>query len=222
MTAIKANVYTLVGESLDERRKASIQDGLDIAGQYLGGISVVRTAKVRLPQKNAVVDTRRVGYGSLDSGVDLHLFAVPLDQRNRTLGLSRFGAGIAYVGSTIPDTTTKTTTAHEVAHAFGYVLADSPQHDRSSPGHCTESCCIMQRELIDGNSSPDGTQADFLEFSRNLGFTFDSALPKYPEDFCLPCKADMRDTGELNLTQLRISRAITGTVLAGQQILTVH
>jgi hypothetical protein len=213
---MRANIYQLAGT--ESAPIGHIREGLDIVGQFVGGISVNRICNVRLATEGGEVAGERIGFRNLDTMVDLHVFTIPMtERRSGALGLSFMGHGIAIVDSRSSRTTTTMTTAHEVAHSLGFVDADAPQKDKVSPCHCGDTGCIMRAQE---GIPPE--LAEMLTMTNGMDRLFGRArMPgsmmgglfgdlKVITDFCLPCKADMRDLAEEKLAAMRTRRLSVG------------
>ena len=209
---ITANVYS-VGELAPET-KQSIHDGFDLVGQYLGDISVKNIARVTVPVNSAgIVELSRVGYANFDSAIDLHLFAGPLlTGHGDTSGIAVKGKGVAWLSTRerYHADDTRGLVAHEVAHAFGYVLDDSPQAMRFGGSHCGAPTCIMYPEFTE---KPVGIIRKLLTPLYKTPYA-----PELSDDFCTPCQADMRDTFDEHLEKMKATRASTGVVLTREDL----
>lgn len=208
---IRANVYTTT-QGISPDLKTQIGDGLDLVSEFVGGISLSKVLKLKLPSSNeGVVSRHRIGYKNLDPFVELHLLALPLGADGR-LGGSYLNTGISFLNLSEQKTHFReATVAHEVAHSLGYVLKDSPQHDQTR--HCTDECCIMSpkqnyynlaEEVLDEVATDSYAMADLLK-----GFGLNTQT-----EFCMPCVADMRDTHEEQIGSLRLERLSLGHVRA--------
>lgn len=202
MPRLTARVYSLHDQEMSRAQKNAISEGLDIVGQHLGSIAITRFSKVALPTRNGSINPFKVGYKQLDPQTDLHMFFASFDLVNKKipsyvehLGLAFKGSGVSYIKPGKSPTSTALTAAHETAHSLGYVLPDSPQTIRADGAHCSDSLCLMH------------------EYS---GHEMD--LQSDRDEFCAPCRADIRDTAEENIMQLRRARLLTGAVTGFDRI----
>ena len=212
---IRANLYS--SEPLEPSFKQSVSDGLDLVGQNIGGISLAKTHIVKLPvSSHNKVDVTRVGFKKFDTLTELHIMAVPLDGvYEANAGLAYFNFGIVWLNTAIlkAKSEIRSITAHEAAHSIGYVLPDSPQTFNVSESHCSCDDCIMYRSYSMDRDSESLIEASQLKIDVGFRKTFKTmgiALPS--EEFCTPCRADMIDTAEENIEQLRMNRFKTGVV----------
>lgn len=210
MFMIRANVYSI--ESLSEVASSAILEGIGMAVSYMGETVTSKLLTVRLPlDAHGRVEPRRVGHGKLDKLVELHLMAVPIDPGDgERLGIAGCGRGVGYVDiSKDSEPVIRTTTAHEVAHAFGFVTPGAKHEDPSSAHHCANDFCLMHQvariEKID-EVKPDFKFRDLFKPWHKLTRT--NYFMSDQHDFCLDCKVDMRDGGERHLANLRRARIL--------------
>jgi hypothetical protein len=210
----RANVYSL--EPLSPEARSAVQDGIDMVATYMGETVASSDKLVRLPlNERGHVNPARVGFAKLDKLVELHLMAVPLDPGDsEQIGLAGVGRGWAFVNTTTDnEQIIRLTSAHEVAHAFGFVLAGSQQEDPESTYHCCDDSCAMHHKVV--------TEVTYAEQemgrAQKLLSRFARKSVQVPEevvsskilkqfDFCLPCKVDMRSASEENIHKLRYGR----------------
>lgn len=218
----RANVYSM--EPLTPVAREAINDGIGMVAAYMGQTATSRELLVRLPlNERGNVNPARVGFSKLDKMVELHLMAVPLDPgAGERIGLAGVGRGWSFV-DTAKDSTSviRTTTAHEVAHAFGFVSPSAEQTDPESPFHCCDGGCIMHKmvtilvaESETAQQAPEESRRllSKIPFWRKSKLTIPetsvSTTYTVPDqyDFCLPCKVDLRHNSEAHLSELRMSR----------------
>lgn len=216
---MRANIYCL--EPLTQEARTGIAEGIGMVATYIGQNVSSKELAVRLPLNDrGHVNPYKVGLGKLDKMVELHLMAVPLDRgQGEQIGLAGLGEGWSFVDiSTDSRAVIRATAAHEVAHAFGFLSETAEHQDPDSKHHCGNDCCVMhkkvmilvneahrevekipeKRKLWDRLRGKDGVEVETIPvISRVIDRQY---------DFCLPCKVDMRDHGEQNLTQLRYER----------------
>jgi len=165
-----------------------------------------------------VVNPRRVGFANLDRMVELHLMAVPLRHgEDERIGLAGIGRGWSYVDtSSDSPAIIRATTAHEVAHGFGFLIPGSKQEDPESPFHCCDGNCVMHRSVVITTHEPVikvPTRGQRIK-SRISRRSVEPVIPRETYsvdkqyDFCLPCKIDLRDNGSQNISKLRYNRVI--------------
>lgn len=187
---ITARIYS--PEKLTDHAKAALSDGLDIVGQYTGRISVVGHSTVKLPSNTyGEVNPHKVGYKGFDKAVDIHLFMARISFGRGVAGLGYRSTGVAWIESRTATNKTPLVAAHEVSHALGFLVPDAPQAIKNDVGHCATKTCIMTPKI------------------ETSAFGFGDILPT---DFCLPCKADMRDVAEENISEIHYARRVLGTV----------
>lgn len=221
---LRANIYSL--EPLPAETRSALNDGIDMAAAYMGHQLIAKELTVRLPlNEHGNVNPARVGYGKLDRLVELHLMAVPLDPgAGERVGLAGVGRGWGFVDvvSNSPELI-RTTTAHETAHAFGFVLPDASQRDLDSPRHCSHDSCVMHKKVTTMTTHHEqfGQANPRRKFLSRLGFSRGERQPIEPVmletvclannqyDFCTDCKISMRDNGEEQIAGLRHNRIFT-------------
>jgi len=187
---ITARIYS--PEKLSASTRSAVGDGLDIVGRYTGRISVVGESRVKLPVDTyGVVVPDKVGYKPFDKTIDLHIFLARLSNGSNLAGRAYLNTGVSWLESRTSLTRTPLVVAHEVSHSLGFLLPGAPQAIRGDIGHCATSTCIMTPSIE----------------TNMFGFA-DSA----PTDFCLPCKADMRDVTDENISEIHHLRRELGTV----------
>ena len=216
---IRAKIYS--PEPLQPVTFEAISDGIDIVLAYMGQIAVQKSAVVtcslRSPQ--GAINPYKIAYNKLDKLIELHVVAVPFKQpgelngsQKSILGIAKFGKGYVAVDVSRDASQIRTTTAHEVGHAFGYVSSGDMNHEDSA--HCSDENCLMHPSLnMLITDRPNGNNRD-LGNLRKIGqillglpmerVTNEYALKQY--DFCSNCKADMYETGENHVKQMRFSR----------------
>jgi hypothetical protein len=174
--------------------EAAVSDGLDIVGQYAGRVRVVGHSRVKLPtDAYGFVNPNIVGYKPFDKATDLHVFVARISLGQNVAGLGYRNSGVAWADSRTNTSKIPLVIAHEVSHALGFVLPGAPQAIRGDMGHCATKSCIMTPK-IETNAYGFGD--------------------KVPTDFCLPCKADMRDVTEENVSEIHQLRRELGHVTA--------
>jgi hypothetical protein len=207
---IRAKIYS--PEALKPEVKEAIFDGMDMVLTYMGQIAVAKTEVVTssLRSPEGVIDPSRISYKRLDRLVELHLVAVPFRHQQRQVGdVIEIFAGHAMVGSGCSAIDTlgsaaqiRTSTSHEVAHSLGYVQPD--RMDPKNPYHCGDSDCIMHYAGRLTSQRPINGSGMQYEENSFLSAYKDAAINQH--DFCLPCKMDMRETGEKHIIDLRHNR----------------
>jgi len=194
----RANIYSM--EPLTPVAREAVNDGIGMVAAYMGETVSTRELLVRLPMtQRGTVNAKRVGYGNLDKLVELHLMAVPLDKgEGEAIGLAGLGRGWSFVDTMHGAADVmRTTSAHEVAHGLGFVIASSEQADPKSPNHCCDGNCIMHKKVTILMSESGTGQQTPPSGSASLYGQY---------DFCLPCKIDLRSKGAHRLAELRRSR----------------
>lgn len=222
---MRANIYTL--EPLAKEVRESIHYGIEMVAGYIGEVVVAKEKTIRLPQDNkGLVNPRLVGLGGLDKLTELHLMAVPLsyDQPN-CLGLAATSAGFTYVDSVKCDTPdlARVISAHETAHALGFVQKGAKHEDPTSPHHCTTPNCLMEplvkvHRPIDlpidmkqffGNQKDHPLFDNFKSYIDYAGLN-EPAKPQIAQShFCHCCQQEMKTDGSKNLSKLRHFRLNT-------------
>jgi hypothetical protein len=213
---LRANIYSI--EPLTPVAREAIHDGLGMVAAYMGHTIATKELAVRLPLKdNGTVNPRRVGFANLEKMVELHVMAVPLDPgESEAVGYAGVGGGWSFVDTaTHSPELIRTTSAHEAAHAFGFVRQRVGHEDSTSHGHCCNGTCIMHRKVMIETYQEEVR----LEASRRSRLTelFRRGRPPITPvpkirlaheqyDFCLPCKVDLRDKGEEQIAKLRHNR----------------
>lgn len=216
----RANVYSM--EPLTPVAREAINDGIGMVAAYMGQTVASRELLVRLPlNERGNVNPARVGFNKLDKMVELHLMAVPLDPgAGERIGLAGVGRGWSFVDTAKDsDQVIRTTTAHEVAHAFGFVSPSAEQTDPESPFHCCDGNCIMHKMVTILVSEAEAEQQapeesrrllSKIPFRRKSKIVTPEPSPTYSVtdqyDFCLPCKIDLRDNSEAHMSELRTGR----------------
>lgn len=215
---LRANIYAI--EPLTLETRGAIEDGIGMVATYMGHTAVTKELGVRLPlNERGHVNPERVGFGKLDKLVELHLMAVPLDPgEGERIGLAGVGRGWGFVDTSKESTDViRMTTAHEVGHAFGFVVPDADHEDPESSFHCCDGSCVMHKralivaEEIEIEQAATRLQKLKRSIAKRRGH---EPEPEYAVnyrlaeqfDFCLPCKVDMRDQGDKNIEQLRYNR----------------
>ena len=219
---IRANIYNL--EPLDKKTRESVNTGIEMVAAFMGHTVVSQECRLRISTDVlGRVDPRRVGFGKMDRLVELHLLAVPLSPilHKDLVGLAGAGRGWAFVDVAPPTTnqqaSIRSTTAHEVAHALGYVRPGAHQEDPADYGHCSDPDCILHKNIIGvpaGDRRHPGER--FLIRAKrtakavmgDLGLAPQSTRVGYQYDFCLPCKVDFREHGDEHLSSIRANRVI--------------
>jgi hypothetical protein len=213
---IRANIYSL--SELEPEQSVSIREGLDLICGYIGESIATRNFKVAVAQEpNGFVRPERVGVRNFDHMVELHLLAVPLTRKSdgtERLGLAGVNSGVAFID---PYRTTplslRSTTAHEAAHALGFLLPSAEQavgHDKS---HCKCPDCLMHTQRL--------TDVwDEEEYQKYLGIRNKGIIGRFKtrgapeaklhiqEDFCNPCQGDITDYGARHIGELRTKRLV--------------
>jgi hypothetical protein len=192
---IGANIYSSF--ELEPQTRNILSDGLSIVGQYVGGISILRFNQLTMKTNTSGETTTKVACTNFDPAVALHIFAHPLKgfHEKKRLGVAYSGSGVSHVDTRSSASALPIVVAHEVAHSLGFVLPDSPQTALVSRGHCGDIGCIMHERYRD-------------DIAR--------------DDFCTPCKADMRDMVQPNLLVMRTHRMTHGAVLTKDQVEKAH
>ncbi len=213
----RANVYGL--EPLSGHTKEEVHTGIEMVAAHIGDIVVTRQCRLKVSTDFlGHVKPEKIGTKKLDKMVELHVMAVPLSlEQAERIGMANVGKGIAFVDTSPLRSKSKgnitATTAHEVAHAIGFVRENSSQVDPHSETHCFDPKCIMHKLLIEERID------DFPEhnlFKRGIKAVVSSMLaPVEPRwgaqfDFCTDCKSDMHQHGQRQLNELRSHRLIHG------------
>jgi hypothetical protein len=213
---IRANVYSQ--ETLQPEVAKAVADGIDVVAGYIGETVSIKELQVRLPHNRyGSVNPNRVGFKKLDGMVELHVMAVPLEYENEaTLGVASIGHGFSFIdtNSNNPQVL-RSTSAHENAHALGFVVPLSRHEDPASPFHCSDPNCIMNNKIV----IFDTLQALAEPISKRNPLTLDKAetdllrarslqIANGQNDFCSPCKKDFRDKGSYNIGKLRYGRLV--------------
>jgi hypothetical protein len=216
----RANIYNL--EPFDKPTRESINTGIEMVAAYMGHAVVAKECRLKMSTDPlGRVNPMRVGFGKMDTLTELHLLAVPLSldfSHERTVGLAGVGRGFAFV-DTEPElhnteSGLRTITAHEVAHALGFLRQDSHHAMPSDGAHCGDADCILHshvsaRFLLDQKHPGETRTTSFKRVARHmLNLATTKPVVGYQYDFCLPCKVDIREHGDSNLNQLRVNRAI--------------
>lgn len=224
---MRANIYTL--EPLAKEVRESIHYGIEMVAGYIGEVVVAKEKTIRLPQDNeGRVNPRLVGLGSLDRLTELHLMAVPLNHRTddrNSLGAAAIGHGFVYIDSKQCDTTdlARVVSAHETAHALGFVQRGVKHEDPASPHHCTTDNCLMKPRLdiyqpfdqfqdIEkslGIKPDHPLLADLRSYSRRINFSEPAKSLITQHQFCHCCQQEMKTDGSKNLSKLRHFRLNT-------------
>ncbi|MGH7240181.1 MAG: hypothetical protein ACREHG_09000, partial [Candidatus Saccharimonadales bacterium] len=142
----RVNIYSL--EPLTTRAREGVNDGIDMVAEHMGQRVVKRELIDSWPLTRAgTVDPVRIGSRLLNDAVELHVMAVPLDSgKSERLGLAGMGRGWAFVDTTSDSTElVREATAHEGAHALGFLDKDSSQASSESVHHCQDDKCVMHR-----------------------------------------------------------------------------
>jgi hypothetical protein len=163
---LEVNVYGF--NSLPREQRDAIDDGLEMVGEHLGfGHKVIRNA-VEFASIPVSLDTNgrlrfedAETYQGYDDGVPIHLFAAPLREPlgKTMLGIAAIGRGLAAVDvRKAEDSVVKLlhTTAHEVSHGLGFVLAHARNSNHDDQAHCIDQACLMYPL----RSSRDGSRHD--------------------------------------------------------------
>lgn len=210
---IRANIYSL--EALPAEFDTAIREGVDLVSAYMGHTVMFKGLQVRLPRnQQGYVAPQRVGFSKLDKMVEMHLMAVPLDRgKDEQLGIASIGRGTAFVDIAHNEPTqVRATAAHEVAHAFGYLLDTAPQRDVKSPRHCQDTSCILHSNLTTWMSDVVQPVSKWAKVRGTLTGT--RPTPKViglkseirQTDFCEACQADFNKTGDEQVNKLRHDR----------------
>lgn len=219
---ISANIYSM--EPLPEATRSAIGEGIDMVAEHIGDAIAAKNVRIKLAtNKLGVVDPARVGFGKLDKIVELHLMAVPLNtDEDGILGVAGIGQGWAFTGINQRDLAViRHNTAHEVAHAFGFVRKGSVQEDPRSQHHCISSQCVMHKSALTWTLEP---AVSIQPRKRMPGLLRRPAMPELPvrsgllggHDFCRNCKDDMHEHGAANISSLRMAR-LTGKSPVGKR-----
>jgi hypothetical protein len=208
---MRANVYSL--EPLAPAAREAVHDSLDMVAAYMGEAVVARELQVKLPLTAAgLVNPKQVGYSNFDMMVELHLLAVPLEGSAERPGIADVGRGVGFTnitGNSKP--LIRTVTAHEVAHAVGFVLPDSAQADPDSQYHCLAASCLMNRRVVTDTetliTTPKAPLLERLRGKKAAPLTESTVrLVNRQYDFCGDCKADLHHYGQRELNRLRYHR----------------
>lgn len=206
----RANVYSM--EPLSPPIQEAVHDGIGMVAAYMGQTVAAKDLLVRLPlNEYENVAPERIGFGRLDGMVELHVMAVPLERgEGERIGLGGVGRGWAFVNtrkSSVP--IVRSTTSHEVAHAFGFVLPDAEQADPGSKYHCASSGCVMHKMVVSQLlASPQEVKPNHSTQRQRKVWTQSPSQ----FDFCVPCKVDLRNHGDEHLAKLRHNRLRSGKV----------
>lgn len=216
----RANLYSM--EPLTTTAREAIHDGVEMVAAYMGQTVVAKELAVRLPiDELSNVNPSRVGFSKLDKLVELHLIAAPIDSSKcETVGLAYIGKGWSLVDTSRDnENLIRNITAHEVAHAFGFVIPESKHADKDSRYHCCDTSCIMHKKLytLTASIEPEPQIQDKAKLlSRPLIRCKSEIKPAIQQeitvsrqfDFCSPCKVDMRNNSDQHLHQLRTGRIL--------------
>lgn len=216
----RANIYSI--EPLSPLARDAVHEGIQMVAAYMGQTATTSELLVRLPlNTDGRVNPRRVGFKNLDKMVDLHLMAVPVD-RGESEKLGQAGVGLGWAFSDVTEDNSqiiRTTTAHEVAHAFGHVNPESEQSDPNSRGHCVCQDCVMHRVALYRTVQMELPRPE-PEKLKGLKAIFKRKQPviEPPEtvrvkqyhqyDFCASCKLDLYHDSDRNLANMRYRRLL--------------
>lgn len=212
---MRANIYSL--NPMESHIEEAIRDGLGMITAYMGETIIMRSLLVRLPRdREGLVAPKRVGLANLDPEVDLHVFAVPLQGPEETIGTSPFEKGVSYIDTRSQDEKImRSVTAHEVLHSLGFVLSGSDHEDSTSRNHCSDKSCIMHAKLeVLIETARQITQRRLFErklvrsSSREQSSILKLVNGQY--DLCQDCKIDLREAGQSKLSSIRHARLICG------------
>lgn len=218
---ITANVYSLVEQRITYESRRAIYDGLGMVAAYMGETILTSEMFVEAPLNDRrKVNPANVHASMLDPSTDIHLLAVPLERgEDEQMGLAYMHSGLCFVDTTRDSPCVmRTTSAHEAAHALGFVTSGLRHEDLTSSNHCRNGDCLMHKKaiLIEEEAELKNVQHELDRVLRVLRPT-DILRPMVNKiggqyDFCTPCKIDMRDNGARNLAKLRSFRRRAGRI----------
>lgn len=171
----------------------------------------------KLPQQDGIIDPTKIGFQRLDIRVDMHLFFAPFDlskfdyekSGKKIIGSSKRLAGLALVSSILRLDQIMLTTAHETAHAFGFV---SEERDPVE-GHCQYEDCIMNSTQRFTKNTLDRRAVEAIRNLRHLNRSSNIVgLKNRPQQFsfCSDCREDMHEHGAMRLEIVKALRARNG------------
>lgn len=224
---LRATVYSNI--ELGPDKKQAISDGLDVLGQYVGGISIARFAGCKVRTDMAGEATKEVSGNNLDKQTIFHLFVHPLQgYRQGLMGSAYTNTGVAHIDSRSPGYLLSPTVTHETAHALGFVLPEAPQSTRAGLGHCGTKTCVMHPTVNAGDGVLDRQTADQLRQLHNNLDKLELGMSGNAKElwgdhivndgFCTPCVADLRAEGEDQAKAIFYNRLVSGSVLTAEQI----
>ena len=213
---VRAEIYTNYPLHPDIREE--VMYGLDLLGSSLGEFVLAKTRIVNLRMNSdGKVTPRQTDYIAESKDVDLQIIAAPLNLRaQQSIGQAHFELGIGYVDTTAENLRyARTTTAHEAAHAFGFVLEGSSQALPNNSRHCSDGNCLLHHNAK--LKFDDNYPIEVFRRPRGLKSLLRRS-PDVPEDiedkyyietqydFCKPCKSDMSTHGQAQIEVVRQKR----------------
>lgn len=210
---LRANIYRL--EPLLPDMREAVLGGVDMLASYIGERIVSKEYDIRMPLTDrGLVEPGRLPLSYLDQEVELHMLAVPLevDRESTAMGYAYIGTGFAYVDTSryTPDST-RATSAHETAHALGFVTPWSRHEDPNSQFHCCTADCLMHKHEVQSAYWKEAPMGDLQDELNRMLRTSSIRRPMVAvragqKDFCKPCKIDMTHNGARNVENLRRNR----------------
>ena len=190
---LPVSIYT--GEGSTTQLRPSIHAGLEMIASAtgielcvtnIGGCSQLDRREIN-PDSLPV---ERLGRGRL------HILLGDFSLRGNLAG-SYFGDGVVFLNPRLPqtqsalqiatpETTTKIATAHESAHALGFV-----REELSSTGHCESSGCVMQAKLGSMTTEAERGHDQIWTDVVTIVDTRPKIVPANTS-FCGTCAEDMR------------------------------
>jgi hypothetical protein len=217
---ITANVYS--EDPLDRVERGLIGDGLDLIGQYVGGITVVGTSLVQFcPEtlSSGCPDPEKFDYSLLDPYTHLHLFFASfrvesMPRSQSFVGFSEYGSGTAWVDNLARDFLVPSVVSHEVAHSLRFLLEQDDDESKEDEGHCADEECIMAQNI--NTNHLEIKVADYIEkiapnFRKRISF---GDPVNYQEDFCDSCTDELETHSDEHVGFLECGRIETGVVEA--------
>jgi hypothetical protein len=212
----RANVYMV--EKLSVSQKTALAEGVEVVAHHIGERVTTNFIETILPRNAAgKVRTKDVVLASLDEMVELHLHAVPLVATpERRIGVASYARGVGFVDSAQNTLVVRNVATHETAHAFGFVRTTAWQRDIESPMHCCSKDCIMHSLVKEPDMSILYKAMEKIE-KHDLD-DLDKVKEEYEAScssqvFCNPCRADLHDFGEENLSVIRMGRLLSKEIL---------
>jgi len=215
---MRANIYSL--ESLTVEKNNAVTESIEMVVAYMGNVVTTKECRLRglTLSPDGKVDPARIGLSKLDKLVELHLMAVPLKPgEDERLGIAGIGQGWGFVDSSDDrPAVIRSTTSHEVAHAFGFVIPGAIQEDKESSFHCCDEDCIMYKCALTRIREETPLTSLLKKIAGSIPGLRQSPAHKTVShhihsqyDFCLSCKIDLRDKADEHLSALRLARVVT-------------